>query len=238
MKTLKIMFFAMIMLFVFLVSSCSERNKDKLTALNSLSELYKTSFRGNKSGEKATNDAINILRYSSQIPQVRDSLGKMRMVVKILNGTTNAGVTIPGFSGLKLGKEESNLNVYYLETKVVIINGDTSVWGCGYSFHYLFKKVEKGISLDNIPSIAASAQLNTKKTQVLYSLQSYGMTGTILVPFFKPVVNRNFNVEGFGFMQSSLDGIHNIMANDELSKSVKYRPEELKFIKPFELMNE
>jgi hypothetical protein len=48
-------------------------------------------------------------------------------------------------------------------------------------------------------------------------------------------VNKNFDVEGFGLMQSSIDGIHNVLGDTTLSKSVKFTPEILKFVKPYEL---
>lgn len=170
---------------------------------------------------------------NNKIPQNRDDLNKMRTVVKVFNGKNDAGISLPGFGGLKLGKDESSLNVYYLETKVVNNAADSVVYG--YSIHYLFKKVERGVSVDNIPSVAASAQLNSQKTQVFYSLQTYGMKGNNLVKYFKPTINKSFNVEGFGIMQSSIDGIHNILGDPVLSKSVKFEPEILKFITPYEL---
>lgn len=175
------------------------------------------------------------IKISGEIPDSREDLSKMRMVVKIYDGDKNAGIAIPGFGGLKLGTEESNLNVYYIETKIVINGADSIVYGCGYSLHYLFKKVKKGISIDNLPSVAASAQLNSNKTQVYYSLQTYGVSGINLVKYFKPTINKNFNVDGFGIMQSSIDGIHNILGDTVLAKTVKFEPEILKFIKPYEL---
>jgi hypothetical protein len=167
----------------------------------------------------------------NDIPQTRNDLGSMRTVVKIFNGSDHAGLSVPGFGGLTLGKDETNMNVYYIETKTV----NTTVYGIGYSVHYLFKKVKRGIDISNIPSIAASAQLESNKTQVFYSMQTFGIKGINLVKFFKPTVNKNFNVDGFGVMQSSIDGIHNILGDSALSKTVKYSPELLKFVKPTDL---
>jgi hypothetical protein len=166
------------------------------------------------------------------IPRTRYDLANMRTVVQIYNGSKDAGLSIPGFGGLKLGASESNLNLYYIETKIV---NDTIVYGIGYSVHYLFKKVKKGINITNLPSISASVQLESSKTQVLYSLQTYGMIGNSLVRFFKPTINKNFDVEGFGVMQSSIDGIQNILGDTLLSKSVRYSPEIIKFVKPSDL---
>lgn len=172
---------------------------------------------------------------SSGIPQTRDDLESMRTVVKIFNGSKNAGLTIPGFGGITLGKDETSLNIYYIETKIVNTAIDSIVYGIGYSVHYLFKKVKNGINLSNLPSIAASVQLESKKTQVHYSLQTYGIKSINLVKYFKPTVNKNFDVEGFGVMQSSIDGIQNILGDSMLSSSVKFTPEILKFIKPYDL---
>ena len=169
------------------------------------------------------------------IPRNRSDMKNMRTVVKVYNGKDSAGITLSGFGGLALGKDESSLNVYYIETNVVNTGNDSVVYGCGYSVHYLFKKVEKGISIDNIPCIAASAQLNSSKTQVFYSLQTYGMKGVNLVKFFKPTVNKPFNVEGFGVMQSSIDGIHAIIGDAALSETVTFEPEILKFVNASEL---
>ena len=168
----------------------------------------------------------------NQIPKKREDLNKMRTVVKIFNGKDNAGITLPGFGGLKLGKEETSLSVYYIETKVV----DSSiVYGCGYSVHYLFKKVEKGINVANIPCVAASAQLNSNKTEVVYSIQTYGIKGNNLVKYFKPTINKPFDVEGFAVIQSSIDGIHNILGDSVLSETLKFEPEILKFVQAYEL---
>ncbi|HEX2920831.1 MAG TPA: hypothetical protein VHO50_06685 [Bacteroidales bacterium] len=161
------------------------------------------------------------------IPESRNDLEKMRMVVKIYDGDHNAGLTIPGFGGVKLENKESNVNVYYIETGVY----NDSVYGCGYSLHYLFKRVKNGIAIDNLPNVAASVQLNNNKTRVYYSMQTYGMIGDNLVEYFKPTINKNFNVEGYGIMQSSIDGIHNVLQDSSLYKSVRFKPELLKFIK-------
>jgi hypothetical protein len=202
-----------------------------------LEQLSKTLVLDNKLidsfNEVVKRDSIDT--KSSEIPLSRDDLTKMRTMVKIYNGIDDAGISIPGFGGIKLGKEEISLNIYYIETKVINNETDTIVYGCGYSVHYLFKKVKKGLSIDNLPSIAASVQLNSKRTQVHYSLQTYGIKGNNLVRYFKPTINKNFNVEGFGVMQSSIDGIHNILGDSTLYKSVQFNPEILKFIKPYEL---
>jgi hypothetical protein len=219
-----------------IITSCSNEQQESLTGDNlELTSLTKILIDDDFIKESFVSDSFFQPAVSTVIPRNRDDLNKMRTVVKIFNGKDNSGISLPGFGGLKLGKDESSLNVYYIETKVVNTASDSVVYGCGYSIHYLFKKVEKGISVDNIPSVAASAQLNSKKTQVFYSLQTYGMKGTNLVRYFKPTVNKNFNVEGFGIMQSSIDGIHNILADTTLSKTVKFEPEILKFIKPYEL---
>jgi len=218
-----------------LMTSCSNDivqgdkiNLDKLAKnLISDNELVSSTNKGISFETKKT--------VTNDIPLSRDSLGSMRTVVKIFNGSDNAGLTIPGFGGLKLGKDETNLNVYYIETKVINRATDSIVYGIGYSVHYLFKRVKKGIDISNLPYIAASVQLESKKTQVFYCLQTYGIKGINLVRYFKPTVNKNFDVEGFGVMQSSIDGIHNVLGDSILSKSVKFTPEILKFVKPYEL---
>lgn len=172
---------------------------------------------------------------SFSVPLNREDLPKMRTVFTMHSGGNEAGMTIPGFGNLKLGKDESNLNVYYIESKPVIQNNDTVVYGCGYSIHYLFKKIKRGIDAAKLPVIAAAVQLDSKRNEVFYSIQSYGMSGINLVKFFKPTINKSFDVEGFGIMQSSIDGIQNIMADSTLSSTVRYRPELIKFIKPFQL---
>lgn len=221
-----------------LISSCSndsiQGNKIKLDDLiNNL-----TSNNNNDENAKSNNKGISldtIMSITNEIPDSRDELGNMRTVVKIYNGSDNAGLSIPGFGGIKLGKDETNLNVYYIETKVINKAKDSIVYGVGYSAHYLFKKIKKGLDVSNLPYIAASVQLESNKTQVFYSLQTYGVKGINLVRYFKPTVNKNFDVEGFGLMQSSIDGIHNVLGDSTLSKSVKFTPEILKFVKPYEL---
>jgi|GEM_PF-6907899 len=167
---------------------------------------------------------------SDIIPQSRDDLNSMRTVVKIYTGEHNAGLTVPGFGGVKLGKSETNLNVYYVETKMIRTGADTVVYGIGYSTHYLFKKLKRGIDVSNLASVAASAQLESNKTSVYYSLQTFGVKSIGLVGYFKPQVNSNFDVDGFGVIQSSIDGIHHVLSDSLLSLRTSFEPMELKFI--------
>lgn len=220
------------------VSSCGEeesmdKNLHSFTDLESL--LVNDDFIEQLNEMRPADWGDPVHSLTNQAPQSRNDLEKMRTVVKMYNGSNNAGLSVPGFGGIKLGKDEVNLNVYYLETKVITNGNDSTVYGCGYSVHYLFKKVERGIDVSNLPTVAASAQLNSKKTQVYYSLQSYGIIGQNLVKYFKPTVNKNFNVEGFGIMQSSIEGIHNVLGDSVLSNSVKFTPEIIKFVRPYEL---
>lgn len=164
-------------------------------------------------------------------PASRDELNSMRTVVKIMNGKDNAGIAIPGFVGLNLGKEEQCLSAYYVETAVV---GD-SVYGIGYSVHYLFRKLKRGISITNLPQVAASGQLESNKTQVIYSLQTYGVKSRALVPYFEPTFNKDFNVEGFGAVQTKVSGIHHVLADSILSSKATFDPMILPFLKPNDL---
>lgn len=165
------------------------------------------------------------------IPTKRNELSNIRTVTKIMKGDKDAGIKVPGFGDVTLGKKESSLSVYYLETKVV----GSEVYGIGYSIHYLFRKVKKGISLNNLPLVAASVQLQSKKTQVTYTMQSYGIKSFNFIKFFKPVVNKNFDVDGFGVMQSSIDGVHNILSDSLLSARTNFVPQNISFLKPEDL---
>ncbi|WPU99204.1 hypothetical protein SNE26_24635 [Mucilaginibacter sp. cycad4] len=168
-------------------------------------------------------------------PTTREELDNYKTVIKIYNGKDQAGVSVPGFGGLKLEKEEISYNVYYVEPKIVVCNNIEKVYGVGYSYHLLIKKLKKGLSIDKLPYIAANVQLESGKTQVYYSLQSYGITGIPIVKFFKPVVNKPYDVEGFNIMQSSIDGVHGFLGDSTLSKQLTFRPQELSFIKPEDL---
>lgn len=186
-------------------------------------ELYNKPINMNKGLESLTS-----------IPSTREELEDMKTVVQFFSGSKNQGIKVPGFGGLTLGKNEANYNAYFIETKIV---DDSLVYGLGYSVHYLFKKIKKGLSLRNIPVIAASAELESSKTEVYYSIQSYGISGINLVRYFKPTINENFDVKGFGLIQSSIDGIHNILGDSVLSKNVRFTPRHLQHIKPNELEN-
>jgi hypothetical protein len=167
----------------------------------------------------------------SKIPTSRQELSDMRTVVKVYNRENLGNLNVPGFGGLKLGANEQSLSIYYIETKPVINGIDTAVYGIGYSVHYLFKKVKRGISLTKLPFIAASVQLDGNKTEVYYSLHSHGMIGLPLVKFFRPVVNKPFDVEGFGIMQASMDGVQNTMSDETLSKLLRFAPQRFASIK-------
>ncbi len=195
-----------------------------------LTPLSRTLLSENQMGSSFSDEQV-----SGTIPGSRDDLSSMRTVVKIYNGEDHAGLTVPGFGGIKLGKKETNLNVYYIETKVVKAGSDTLVYGIGYSAHYLFKKLKRGIDISNLASVAASAQLQSKRTSVYYSLQTFGIRSLELVNYFKPQVNSNFDVDGFGVMQSSIDGIHNVLSDSLLSERTTFTPMELKFVEPKDL---
>lgn len=228
MKT-KILLLAILFLAVY---SCKEEQDfdfgDELE-LNSFIETLST-----KGTEGFVADSLFTV---STIPQTRADLEGMRTVVKIYDGKRNAGIKVPGFGGLTLDKRQSNMNVYFVETKIVETPNDTTVYGIGYSVHYLFNKVKRGIDITNLASVAASAQLQSNKTSVSYSLQSFGITGRDLGKFFKPEVNSNFDVDGFGVIQSKIDGIHNVITDSILSSKTKFTPEKLYFISPNDLRN-
>ena len=186
------------------------------------------------SNELTINSTAYTLKKNVQIPNLMKDLTSLKTIVKIYDGSVDAGIEIPGF-GAKLGKSEKSLSVYFLQTKVVNINQKEVVYGVGYSVHYLFKKIGRNLNITNLPYVAAAVQIDSDKTQVSYCLQTYGITGTILNKFFKPVVSANFDVQGYGVMQSSIDGIHNVLSEPNLAKSLKFAPEELKMITTVDL---
>ena len=200
-------------------------------------ELDLSSFVENLSSKNTETIVADSLFTTSSIPQTRAELEGMKTVVKIYDGKTNAGIKVPGFGGLTLDKKQSNMNVYFIETKVVETANDTTVYGIGYSVHYLFNKVKRGIDITNLASVAASAQLQSNKTSVSYSLQSFGITGKDLAKFFKPEVNSDFDVDGFGVIQSKIDGIHNVITDSLLSSKTKFTPEKLYFVSSADLKN-
>lgn len=184
----------------------------------------------NKSGISLESDVTEVVGVVDSVPTDRSGLEKMRLIQKIYKGKESAGISVPGFGGIKLGKKETSLSAYYIEVKIVEQEDDTLIYGCGYSVHYLFKKIKRGLQVADLPSVSASVHLEDNKTQVFYSLQTYGLHGVNLVKFFRPTLNEKFDVDGFGTMQSSLDGIHNILGDSVLSSSIKFTPELLKFV--------
>ncbi|MHB8156147.1 MAG: hypothetical protein ACYDEQ_01925 [Desulfocucumaceae bacterium] len=164
------------------------------------------------------------------VPMKRGDLDNMKTVVKSYYGNESAGMAVPGFGGVALGKDEANLNIYFVETKAVKHGTDTLVYGIGYSMHYLFKKVKKKVNVADLPFIAASVQLEKNKTQVSYSLQTYGVIGPELSRYFEPMLDAPFDVNGYGEMKSSLAGIHNVLSDTVLSKTVKFTPGVLPFV--------
>lgn len=223
----------MLVLILAFTSACGESATESITG----SEIDFNSLTQSLSRTKHHQKSLkNFGLADNVIPTKREELGNMQTIVKLYNGNQNAGLTIPGFGGIKLGRDETNLNVYYIETKVVKTNNQESiVYGIGYSVHYLFKKVKRKLDVSNLPSIAASVQIESNKTQVFYSLQTYGVNGVSLVKYFKPNINKNFDVDGFGLIQSSIDGIHNILGDTVFSKTITFTPSVLKFIKPEDL---
>ncbi|GAA4274379.1 hypothetical protein U6A24_15515 [Aquimarina gracilis] len=200
-------------------------------------ELELNSFIEKFSTKSIESFAVDSLLTTSTTPKTRAELEGMRTVVKIYDGKQNAGIKVPGFGGLTLGRKQSNMNVYFVETKIVETPTDTTVYGIGYSIHYLFSKVKRGIDITNLASVAASAQLQSNKTSVSFSLQSFGIVGKDLGKFFKPEVNSNFDVDGFGVIQSKIDGIHNVITDSILASRTKFTPEKLYFISSEDLRN-
>lgn len=167
------------------------------------------------------------LKLPDDINITRNDLTSLKTIIKIFDGNKNAGMKIPGFGNLTLGKKETNLNVYYLETKKVNYNNKEVLVGIGYSIHYLFKKLKNGVEVNsaNLRNIAAEVQLNNKKTQVVYSMESYGITGKSFAKYFKPIVDKDYDIEGFTISQNALDGMHKILTGEVDDSGIKYTPE-------------
>ncbi|MDV3586616.1 MULTISPECIES: hypothetical protein [Elizabethkingia] len=168
-----------------------------------------------------------LLKLSDDINITRNDLTSLKTIIKIFDGNKNAGMKIPGFGNLTLGKKETNLNVYYLETKKVNYNNKDVLVGIGYSIHYLFKKLKSGVVVNsaNLRNIAAEVQLNNKKTQVVYSMESYGIAGKSFAKYFKPIVDKDYDIEGFTISQNALDGMHNLLTAEKDDPGIKYTPE-------------
>uniref|UniRef100_UPI000B255BAF hypothetical protein n=1 Tax=Chryseobacterium indologenes TaxID=253 RepID=UPI000B255BAF len=197
---------------------------ENIKAEQQLEQLTRTEFI-NASFEK---DSIKSLIESKPIENVkitRNDLEGMSTFFESYDGAANFGIAVPGFGNMKLGKKESSFSVYYLEHKKMKVDGKDVFVGCGYSVHYLFKQVKTGISATNMAAVAASVQLDGGKTQVYYSMKSYGMVGKDLAKFFKPVFNKDFNVDGFALMQQNVDGIHKLITGEIESNSIKFTPE-------------
>ncbi len=197
-------------------------------------------FKSESITDDIPEETIHIKRTKSpdnEIPKSREELQSIRTFVKASNGSSDVGIAVPGFGGIRLGKSEACLSTYYIEGKIVATDEGRVVYGCGYSVHYLIKKLRGGINVNNIPAISASVQLEHNKTEVYYSLQTYGIIGQNLVKFFKPNVNKIFDVEGFGVMQSSIDGIQNVLSDPILSNTVRFNPVILNFVWPYDLEN-
>ncbi|MDD4191518.1 MAG: hypothetical protein PHI28_09305 [Mangrovibacterium sp.] len=104
-----------------------------------------------------------------------------------------------------------------------------ALWYCESTF------IKKEVDVSNLASVAASTQLESNKTSVYYSLQTFGVRSIGLVGYFKPQVNSNFDVDGFGVIQSGIDGIHHVLSDSLLSRHTSFDPMELKFITPSDL---
>lgn len=204
-----------------------EHQTDQL-ALPMAKDEWMTSLSGVEGSPEATGS-------DSELPSTREDLSSMRTVVKIFNGQTDAGITIPGFGGLTLGSNESSLSIYYIESRVIDTPEGEKVYGVGYSTHYLFKRLKRGIDVSDLASVAASVQLQNTRSSVYYTLQTFGISSLDLVGYFKPTVNAVFDVEGFGVIQSSIDGIHSILSDEELSERARFEPVELEFVNPADL---
>jgi hypothetical protein len=166
----------------------------------------------------------------TNIPTKRSHLKKEKMMVKIMDDKKSVGLAIPGFGGLKLAKGQKSFSVYFVEPRAVIVNNDTCIYGIGYSIHYLFIKVKRGLDFTQLNKIAASGQLESNKTNVKYSMQTYGIQSTWLAKAFKPEINLNFDVDGYAKMQTKIDEIHEVFSNDELFAKTNVEPEQLKFL--------
>jgi hypothetical protein len=234
---------------LFLLTACPSRHSDtslnddssqpgsilkKELLLKSTAQLDTfTAFTNQKVFSQSNNGSEDL---SMIVPSKREDLEDLKRVVKMYNGSDNAGLNVPGFGSLKLGKDETNVNIYYLESKIVKSANDTLVYGIGYSVHYLYKRIKGGVDVSNLANVAASVQLDSKRTSVFYAMQTYGIAGTPVVRYFNPGDgSKAFDVDGFGTVQTSLNGIHNILADSLLSKHVKFTPRLLKNIRPYEL---
>lgn len=144
----------------------------------------------------------------------------------LYDGKKDAGIKVP-FLNTNLGKEEKLIQTYYLETKKVNIDNEEKIYGCGYSLVLHIVKHKKGLNISDLPSLAASVQLNNNKNQVFYSLETHGITGQEIVKYFNPIINEKFDVGGFAEMKKNIFGLHKALSDTLISKKLKFTPQDL-----------
>jgi len=189
---------------------------DKLTNLKGLNKIL--SHRNNN---------LEIDSLANTIPTSRDQLDSgLKTYYSLLDGKKDIGVKIP-FLNTKLGKEEKMIQMYYLETKKIKIDNKEKIYGCGYSLILHIVKHKKSLGISDLPSLAASVQLNNNKNQVFYSLQTYGITGKEIVKYFNPIINEKFDVSGFAEMKKNVFGLHKALSDSLISKKLKFVPQDL-----------
>ncbi|MEH6407691.1 MAG: hypothetical protein V7767_10440 [Leeuwenhoekiella sp.] len=165
------------------------------------------------------------LTTTTSIPKSRKELGGKRTVVTLFDADKNKGMTVPGSDTLTLKDGQQNLNIYYLQPKLVATNNDTTVYGIGYSIHYIFDKLKKGLDKSDLSNIAASAQLEPEETIATYSLMTYGINtedGDIM-----PQQNKSFNVKEYGKLQAEIANLKHVLVDTVNTTSITFTPEKI-----------
>ncbi len=123
---------AILLSIVFTFTGCNDSVTGDRVDLTFLErQLRERDIQGTRAAERAVSESV---------PQNRDELNSMRTVVKIYDGEQDAGLTVPGFGGITLGKQESSFTGVsaglFPKAKNIY---EVKEWGIETGFTYSFR---------------------------------------------------------------------------------------------------
>lgn len=143
---------------------------------------------------------------------VRELSSGMQKVFYQVNSDNAASLSLfGGASGIRIGKKETVVIVDFMQYKDMNCE-EKARYGVGVRLFLTIKKSYKGLDVNNLPQVAASAQLG--KATVQYKLMTIGITGPKINDLIPRSATNVFDVEGYANVVSAVDKIQNLIKDN------------------------
>ena len=203
--------FLLLPIFLFLLTACDSGSSEN---------------NGENNGENGvvTDDAngeVKIDGKKYKLPEVkkcqkpetvRDLSSGMQKIFYQMNADNSASLAVfGGMAGLKIGKKEAVVIVDFMQYKDMNCE-EKARYGVGVRLFLHIKKSFKGLDVNNLPQLAANAQLG--KATVQYTIKTIGVTGPKINDLIPRSATNVFDVDGYASVINAVDKIQNLIKDN------------------------